>query len=73
MENKDTNLPCCLLMSSGHHDPRNPTKGACEAPQWIEVVMVAEAKKEAEEEGVGEEVVVNPMQNEMTIRRIEAK
>lgn len=38
-------LPCCLLMPSGHHDPRNPTRGSRQAPQRIEIVMVVEVKE----------------------------
>ena len=69
MENKETDLPCCLRMPSGHYDPRKPTRGARQTPQRREVVMVAEA----EDEGVAEEVAVNPMQIGITTKEIQAK
>lgn len=60
---------CYLLMSSGHHDPKNPTRRSRQAPQRRAIVMEVEAK----DEGVIEEVDVNPMKNRMTTRRIKAK
>ena len=69
MTNKEADLPCYLHKPNGHHDPGKATKGHHQAPQRIEIVIVVEAK-----EGVEDEVVVmNPMHNKMTIKRIKEK
>lgn len=44
-------------MPSGYHDLRKPKKGPHETPQKLQIVMVAEAKEEVEDEVV----IVNPM------------
>lgn len=70
---KENDLPCCLLMPSGQHDPRRPTRGARQTPQRREVVMVDEAEGEAEDEVVAEGVAMDAMQTKMTIKKIKSK